>query len=101
MASAYISEYATVGAPGPSGDIFQCPQEPALTEQLMTISGSSTQSAPFDSRTRMVRVEVDAICSLAFGLSPTAVTTAKRFAANQTEYFGVIGGHKVAVIANV
>jgi hypothetical protein len=101
MAAAYISEYVTVGVPGPDGVSFQAPVEPAIAEQLVAISGSSTQSAAFNSQTRMIRVNVDSVASLAFGLNPTATTSIKRLSAGQTEYFCVNGGSKVAVISNV
>lgn len=99
MATVYIREYLSLasalqGAP-------QAGQEPPLTDQIVAITGSSTQSSAFSTRTRFVRVHTDAICSVAFGSNPTAVTTAGRMAQNQTEFFGVNGGDKLAVISNV
>lgn len=102
MATCYISEYTSVGAPSGSMDLqFQAPAEPAFVEQNVAISASSTQSAIFSVFTRLVRVHVDSVCSVLFGPNPTAVTTAKRLAANQTEYFFVQPGHRMAVITNV
>jgi hypothetical protein len=100
MASLYVTEYLGLGRAA-LDTVTQAPTEPALTEQLVAIGGSSTQSAAFSTRTRLVRVHCDAICSVAFGPNPTAVNTAKRLAANQTEYFAVNGGDKLAVITNV
>jgi hypothetical protein len=57
-------------------------------------------SAPFDPRTKFIRVHTDAICSIAIGVNPTAVATEMRMAANQTEYFGVGANSKIAVITN-
>jgi len=101
MATCYISEYESVGVPGPEADSHQAPREPAIAEQFVGIAASTTQSSPFNVRTRLVRVHVDSVCSIAFGVSPTAVTTAKRLAAGQTEYFAVTGGQRLAVIQNV
>jgi hypothetical protein len=105
MATLYIAEYrqlasvpsATNYAPQP----VQAPQEPPLVEQTIAIAGSSTASAPFNGFTAMIRVNCDAICSVAIGVNPTATTTNKRLAANQTEFFGVAPGQQIAVISNV
>jgi hypothetical protein len=106
MATLYVEEYSTIaGGPSTSGPAHaqvQAPQEIALASQIIAITGSSTQCTnPFNAATRSVRLHTDSICSVAFGVSPTAVTTQKRMAANQTEYFGVRNGDKVAVILNV
>jgi hypothetical protein len=78
----------------------QAPPEPALAEQTVAIGAGSAQSQPFGGGTKMIRVNVDAACSIAIGPDPTAVTTAKRLSANQTEFFIVQPGHRLAVIAN-
>jgi hypothetical protein len=105
VATLYISEYhaiANLGTLSGGGTIHpQAPQEPADAEQFVTISGSSTQSAAFSSTTTFIRVNCDAICSILFGQNPVALTTIKRLAANQTEFFGILAGQKLAVIANV
>lgn len=100
MATCYISEYYTVACVNGAA-LAQAPMEPAVAEQNVGISASSTQSAAFNKQTNMVRVHVDAVASVLFGANPTALTTIKRLAANQTEYFGVQAGQKIAVIANV
>ncbi|MDX2059942.1 MAG: hypothetical protein SFV24_19185 [Gemmatimonadales bacterium] len=101
MAAAYITEYRAIGTPGPSGHQHQAPKEPALAQQIVNIAASSTQSSPFNTETRLIRVNVDAICSIAIGVSPTAVVTAQRLSAGQTEFFAVEPGHRIAVIQNV
>lgn len=100
MATLYISEYATTGWTTASG--LPCGQEPAITDQTAAI-GVAVSSAPFQANTRFVRLHCDAICSVKFGVagSTTAAVTSKRLNANQTEYFGVVGGQVVSVIANV
>ena len=96
MAVVYISEYTegfnpyapTVGS------------EPSTVQQTVAIGGGSTQSSAFRTDTKLVRIHCDAICSIRFGTNPTASSTTARLAANQTEYFKVTPGDKVAVITN-
>lgn len=98
MASLYIAEFTTLGAPW--GNVVQSGQTPPVTEQKLAIGVSSVQSAAFGSKTLIVRISTDAICSVAFGDNPTATSNNARMAANQTEYFAVVPGQKVAVITN-
>ena len=80
------------------GGAVQAGREPALSTQQVSISAGTLQSAAFPSGTKMVRVHADIACRVAFGANPTAAGTSMRMAAGQTEYFGVMEGHKVAVI---
>lgn len=102
MATLYVTEYAGLG--GPTGTPSQTPFDPPLAAYSFAITaGSTTPGAPntkFNTGTRLVRVHTDAICAIAIGLNPTAVGTATRMAANQTEYHWVAGdlGHTIAVI---
>jgi hypothetical protein len=73
---------------------------PPVAEQKVAIGGTSTQSVAFNASTRVVRLHADAICSVAFGASPTATAANLRMAAGQTEYFGVVPGSMLAVITN-
>ena len=99
MAFLYVTEFASIG--GISNFPIQSAQTPALAEQRVAISGSHHESAAFDTNTKFVRLNTDAICSVAFGTSATAATTSDaRMAANQTEYFSVLPGQLVSVIAN-
>lgn len=93
MAVAYITEYGSTR----QGDGML--QGPALRTQTVAI-GAEAKSLAFLPDTKVVRLHVDAICSVAFGAAPTATTTSKRMAANQTEYFGVRPADKVSVISN-
>ena len=101
MAVLYVSEYAEVGH-FTGGHDQPMAEEVSVAEQSVSESNTSAQSNSFNALTKFVRVHTDAICSIAFGTNPTAVTTAKRLAANQTEYFSVPvnQAYKVAVIAN-
>ena len=99
MAVLFITEYASITRDG-RGVMAPAAQEPALASQTVAIGGSSTQSSAFNAATNFIRVHTDAICSIAVGANPTASATTARMAADQTEYFGVIPGHKIAVITN-
>lgn len=100
MAKLYVTEYSELAKDTLSRDMMAA-KEPSLVEQTpITISGSSAQSAAFSTNTNLIRVHTDAICSVLVAIDPTATANHKRMAANQTEYFGVRPGHKIAVITN-
>jgi hypothetical protein len=102
MAAVYVSEYTELPTAQFAGYRPMAP-EPAVAEQNLAITGRSVASNPFTGSTNFVRIHTDAICSIAFsGASTTATATVlvKRLAQNQTEYFSVIPGGTVAVIAN-
>ena len=98
MAKVFTSEYQNLpiltGRAVPTGD------EPAVAEQVVAIGAGSVQSAAFNAATRFIRVHTDAICSFKFGAAPTATADTPRLAANSTEFFGVLPGHKIAIITN-
>ena len=99
MAKLYISEY--VAMPKHLGQLVMAGLEPAVAIQTpVVIGGGSLQSAAFNAETKFVRLHTDVICSVAFGTNPTATANSARLAANQTEFFGVNPGDKVAVITN-
>ena len=97
--SLYISEYVRSGI-SLNGQNLAAGEEPAIATQKIAIGGSSTQSAVFNADTKFIRVHAAAICSIAFGTNPTATTNSMRLAANQTEYFSVLPGMRLAVITN-
>ena len=101
MATVYIKEYGQIGKD--LNDLTQqAGLEPAIAEQVMTITGSSTQSAALNSLTKLVRIHTDAVISYKVGINPTASNTSARMAANSTEYISVphASGFKIAIISN-
>lgn len=100
MAVLFITEYAGL-MPSPGGGLGQVPMEPPLAEQTVAI-GVEAKSAAFNSKTRVVRLHTDAICSVLLGTAPTATTGSGRMAANQSEFRGVPLGQafKVSAITN-
>lgn len=103
MATLYISEHSDIAESLRGAVQILLEDGTTVVEQTIPISVVSTPCTnPFAATTRFVRIHSDAICSIAFGTSPTASTANKRLAANQTEVFGVKPGSnfKVAVITN-
>lgn len=95
-ATVYITEYQTNVAV-----TYQAVITPALATQTVAVGVSSTQSAAFNASTSLIRVHTDVACSVQIGgTNPTATSSSMRMAANQTEYFFVKAGDKLAVITN-
>lgn len=94
----FIAEFADMQVY--NGNLVPMAYAPPLVEQTVAISGTSTQSSAFNTKTKSIRVHTDAICSISVGSSPTATATTMRMVAGQTEYFAVTPGHKIAVITN-
>lgn len=91
MSLLYVTEYQTV--------YNGVPVEPAIAEQKITISGTSAQSAAFNALTTAVRLHVDGITGIKFGVDPTATTALSgRMAAGDTLFLMTSGGMKVAGI---
>lgn len=102
MSLLYVTEYSGVGFTQVGGAYTAVPIEPPLAEYKVDFSGGVASSTTFNTRTILVRLHSDAICSVSFGLTPTATTSMGRMAASQTEYHGVPqASFKVSVIANV
>jgi hypothetical protein len=99
MSTLYIAEIAELGVDA-HGVSVVAPVMPPVVEQTLSIGGGSVPSAAFNGHTRFVQIHTDAICSLAFGPSPSATTSNQRLAANETRFYAVTPGNKVAVIAN-
>lgn len=98
MPKLYITEYEHILAA--ANGVAPVAVEPRVAEQVITFGASSVQSQAFSERTRCIRVHTDAVCSIDVGENPVATVSKARMAVNQTEYFGVRPGHKIAVIQN-
>ena len=99
MAVLYVTEFNNIGGGARfpvAGALWA-----AVAEQTVAIGGVTASSAAFNANTLFIRVHTDVICSIDIGAAPTATTSTARMAANQTEYFSVKPGHKIAVIANL
>lgn len=96
MAKLYVTEFER-----PRNQWVNVANTPPLVDQTPVVIGAgSLQSAAFNSKTAVVRVATDAICSIAFGSNPTATVNNMRMAADQVEYFSVQPNQMIAVIAN-
>lgn len=100
MAICYITEYSEM--PRINGQIALVGQEPAAVAQApLAFTGTAGLSAAFGANTKFIRLHVDGIASVKFGLAPTAVAnTDARMIAGTTEFFGVVPGHKVSVVTS-
>ena len=100
MSVLYITEYAELSTVASKGG--QMPKEPPVAEQTVAISGTHAESSAFNAKTKFLRIETDAICSVKFGAAPVATTSSGRMAAGQTEYRDVsaLPLGKVSVISN-
>lgn len=99
MSTLYITEYSNTGF---NNGIVNSAEEPEINSQTVSIGGTSAQSSVLKNNTQIVRLHTDSICSVLFGSNPTATTSKRRMAANQTEYFSVSPSSnlKIAVISN-
>lgn len=79
---------------------YQAVPLPPIVSQTVTVSGTSAQSSAFDRLTYAIRINCDVIVSIKVGANPTATTADLRMPANQTEYFVVTPGDKIAFITN-
>jgi len=99
MATLEVTEFVELSRSGPGAQVM-AGQMPWVAHQQVAVGASSTQSAAFSDATRFIRIHTDANCRVLFGFNPTATSTSMRMAAGNTEYLGVVPGHKVAVIAS-
>lgn len=99
MPTLYVTEFSESGLGSSPRQLPMAPL-PAVASQAVTISGTSAQSSPFSTATRAIRVHTDVVCSIFVGANPTATTSNARMAADQTEYFSVQPGDRIAVISN-
>src|SRR6266852_45228 len=100
MSVLYLAELNAIGGGG--NHPISGAQWPPVAEQTVSITGASVQSVIVNKNTTLLRINVDATCSIAIGLNPTATVLTARLASNQTEYFSIPpnSNYKIAVIAN-
>jgi len=98
MATLYVTEFQYVGWQRDAVQLALAP--PTVASNNVVIGAGSLQSNPFNAHTNLIRVHCDTVCSILIGANPTATAQQDaRMAANQTEYFFVAPGHRIAVIA--
>lgn len=100
MARLYIREFQKMAQVQSSKIDIAAPLEPGVDQAVITLSGSSQQSAAFAEDTRFIAITADGIFSYKMGTNPTVTTDGMRVPASNIIYLGVIPGQKVAVIAN-
>lgn len=93
-ATLYISEFSNY-QPSTLNAAFA----PEITHQTVSVSGTSVQSTAFNAQTVLIRLYADAAMCVQIGTTnPTATATSLPLNANQTEYFIVRPGDKLAAI---
>lgn len=95
MATAYIVELE--GAGKESGNSVPVPVTPVVTHQRVSYT-TSTQSAAFNGRTRLIELDLAADAYIEIGPNPTATTSTWRVtSASCPRTFQVRAGDKIAV----
>ena len=97
MATLYIEEYDNMPRDA-NGQVLPIVPIP-ITNQKVTIAGTSAQSAATDGKTKFVRLFSDTACQYAIGSNPTASATSLFLAANVPVDRQITGGQKIAVIS--
>lgn len=96
MATLYVTEYR--GLSSQASEPAQAVHGAPTAEQAIAIPGTA---AALNTNTRIVRLHTDAICSVRISsVGAVATTSSARMIAGQTEYFGVVPGDVVTVVAN-
>jgi hypothetical protein len=104
MAKTYVTEYAGQVADR-RGISIPTGEEPSLGTLVLDHGAGVANSANLNAKTRLIRVHADAIASVKIGAAAVATTADMRFAAGQTEYFGItpeaiVAGVRVSAITN-
>jgi len=100
MAIAYIREYARLVGDADGNPMQVGHEDGNRTNQKVTFTAGATASAAFQSDTKFIRVYTDTAGYMEFGAAPTATTADDiPIAATTPEYFGVVGGQKVSIVA--
>ena len=96
MAKLWITECLGMGSIGNAP--VAAPSFPPVTTQTVTFT-TSTASSALSGATRLVLIQADADCHLAFGADPTATTNHMLLEAKKTYPFAVTSpGLKVAAV---
>lgn len=68
------------------------------TSLTRAVASTTAQSSAFGANTTIVRLRSTTDCFVEFGSNPTATSASMFLPSGVTEYFGVVGGSKLAVI---
>lgn len=95
----WIAEFSTLAATQSGGSSGQMASLPAKVMQpTLDISGGAQTSAAFNAETRYIRVVCEVQCAIR-GDGVTATTSSIPLGAMSPEYFGVVPGSTISVIA--
>ena len=96
MANLYIAEFTGAGIA--YGGMMQSPFAPPIAEQKIAFT-TAAPSAAFNVGTRLIAVQPDADCHIAFGTGPTATASNFKHKSGVTYFYAVQpgGGMKLSV----
>lgn len=100
MSTLYIREFSSMAKVKGSNADLAAPQEPAVADQTVTVSGSHAESNAFNDDTRFIAITCDGIFSYQIAVSPVATTSMLRVPAGNIIYLGVKPGMKISAITN-
>ena len=93
-----VAEYRTIALIGPTG-VPMAQGNSVVVAYNLTVTSVTQTSTTFSPATRMIRVHTDTAVAFRIGTNATATATDSRMSANQTEYFGVVPGDRISIIA--
>ena len=99
MANLSVTEYSLNGWVQ-TPPITAPPLQSIQADYAVAIGGASTQTPAFQPATGVIQINCDVACAIAYGSNPTALVTIHRLASNETRFYLVRPGDKIAVIAN-
>ncbi|SRR5258708_1233947 len=97
-AKCYVREYPALAVP--RGQIAQIAKEAGTDQAPIDFTSGHAESAAFAGSTNFIRLWCDAQASNKFGAAPVATNSNSPQTAGQPEYYGVVPGNKVSVVAN-
>lgn len=100
MTKLYVSEYPGLAETDQSDSTLIVAMPPIAEQIVDYTAGVATLANPFSPFTKFIYVSTDAICSIAFGVTPVATITNLRLAANERILTRVVAGQKVSAITN-
>lgn len=68
------------------------------TASTVSIASASAQSSAFASTTKVIEIRASKACYISIAANPTATSSTTYLPADETRYYGVTPGHKIAVI---
>ncbi len=98
MPALYIEEYERILIDPATGTLVPMVDR-FVTAHSISLGATSSVSAPASPQSRFIAITADADCRFAIGASPDAAASRRYLVANQSRFFKIFSGEKVAAIA--